>query len=434
MEDRKRYIEYKDLLQTIKRRKLIIFLLIIGIMVSAHIYRAYLKDPIYEAKASLIIGNPIDIEKDQFEIESVKNIQVYMQTYVMIFKTNTVAENTIKKLKLDISIEDLKKRIQAIPHSNTQFMEIRLNWGNQQDAALILDNLLEEFILEATKIYPTYSIKVLEKASPYLLEPLGDKLYYTMAFVASLLVCILVVLLFQFFDDTIVTEEDVEKYLSLPVMGTIPKHNISKEETILDHINRYDSYILDAYRILRTNLYYYSKKNDIKTIVITSASPKEGKTTAAAMLAMVLAKGGSKTLLIDCDMRNGVIYKIFNTRRVGISNVLMGDAELSKVLIKTDTENLFIVPAGIKPYNPVELLSSDLMKKVIADLRESFDYIILDTPPVGFFTEAQVLSQSIDGYLLVVASGESDRELTIKAQKLIHYTEGKMIGVLLNKS
>jgi capsular exopolysaccharide synthesis family protein len=430
--DAKVYIEYKDIVAILKKRKYILLLIIAFVLVVSVLYRTQWLKPVYEARASAIIGNVLNQEETQFQIDDVTRIQDYMQTYVMILKTNTVAEKTIKVLDLNMSVGEFKSHIQGVPQPKTQFMEIKVKWDSPEKTLAVLNAVTEIFIEEALRIYPTYTIKILEKVGPYASEALSDKLYYIVSILVSILISFLVVLLIEFFDNTIKSEEDIEKYYNIPVIGTIPKYKRT-ESTIIDSIknNKYNS--LDAFRTIRTNLLYFSKKSGIKSVVITSARPQEGKTTVASMLAIVLAQGGKKTLLIDCDLRNPSIQDVFAINGAGLSSLLMEDKDWTDVIYESRVDNLYVLPAGFNTLNPVELISSDKMKGLISDMKEIFDFVILDTPPVGLFTEAQVLSQITDGYLIVISANESDRTMTSKAVKLLQYAEGKIIGALLNK-
>lgn len=150
------------------------------------------------------------------------------------------------------------------------------------------------------------------------------------------------------------------------------------------------------------------------------------------MLAIVLAQDGKKTLLVDCDMRKPTIHEFFDIDKIGLSNILMASIKWTEGIMKSKVDNLFIMPAGYKPLYPVELISSEDMRFLVRRLNEEFDYIILDTPPVGLFTEAQVLSEYADGYLIVVSAGRSDKESVMKAIKLIRFAGGRILGVLLN--
>jgi capsular exopolysaccharide synthesis family protein len=335
-------------------------------------------------------------------------------------------------LGLDISTTSFKNHYTAIPQTNTQFMEIIVKWGSQEEARAIIDTLNEVFIEEALRIYPTYTIKILEKIEPQLVEQIGDKIYYLLALSVGLFLSFVAVLILFYFDNTLESEDDVEKYLKIPVIGTIPKFT-RKQGRFLESIQNKKGVSLDAYRTLRTNLYYISKDINMKSIVITSASPKEGKSTASLMLAAVLAQGGKRTLLVDCDLRKPSLHKILNMEDKGLSNILMDEYEWTDVVRESKIDNLFALPAGSKPADPTSLISSDRMMDLIGTLKEAFDFVVIDTPPVALVTDAQILSQCTEGYLIVVSSGKSDINCTNKALKLIQYAQGRVVGVLLNK-
>jgi capsular exopolysaccharide synthesis family protein len=132
-------------------------------------------------------------------------------------------------------------------------------------------------------------------------------------------------------------------------------------------------------------------------------------------------------------MRKPNIHKIFLLREIGLSNVFMRDISWEDAVNRTEIKNLYVIPAGFKPDNPAELLSLPNLKNLIDELRVEFDYIIIDTPPVDMVTDAQVISQIVDAYLLIVASGKSPRDCTLKAKKLIQYVNGRILGVVLTK-
>lgn len=192
--------------------------------------------------------------------------------------------------------------------------------------------------------------------------------------------------------------------------------------------------ISEAYRTLRTNVLFSSVDEQLKAIVITSSGPGEGKTTSSANLAVVLSQGDKKVLLMDCDLRKPKVHKMFKlSNQSGLSNILVGEAEFDSTVHKTEIENLHVLTSGIRPPNPSELLSSSKMKSFLRGLREKYDFIILDTPPVIMVTDAQILSQYADGSILVVSSGEAEREAVIQAKKLLEKVAAKIIGVILNK-
>lgn len=190
----------------------------------------------------------------------------------------------------------------------------------------------------------------------------------------------------------------------------------------------------EAYRTLRTNIQFSSFDKKAQVIFITSSGPGEGKSTVAANLAVVMAESGSRTILVDCDQRKPRVHKNFNLSNVkGLSNYLAGEADFESCINETSINNLAIMTSGVRPPNPAELLGSKKMVEFVDSLRQKYDFVILDTPPVLMVTDAQLLSRCSDGCLLVVSSGEVAREGVIKAKELLEKVNTKILGVVLNK-
>lgn len=190
----------------------------------------------------------------------------------------------------------------------------------------------------------------------------------------------------------------------------------------------------EAYRTLRTNIRYSSIDKKVQVICITSAGPGEGKSTVASNLAVVMAEAGKKTLLIDCDLRKPTIHKAFNlSNSAGLSDLLAGKTVLEKTVQESGIENLQVLTSGTRPPKPSELLSSSKMKKFIAVFRVMYDFVIIDTSPVLLVTDAQLLAECTDGYLLVLASGQVDKDAAAKAQSLLEKVDAKILGAVLNK-
>ncbi|ACV64777.1 capsular exopolysaccharide family [Desulfofarcimen acetoxidans DSM 771] len=191
--------------------------------------------------------------------------------------------------------------------------------------------------------------------------------------------------------------------------------------------------IAEAYRILRTNIQFSSLDKPIKSLLVTSAGPNEGKSLTVANLAVAFAQAGLKVLIIDCDMRKPTQHKIFELSNIkGLSNVLIGELSLMKGLLDVGIEGLKLLPTGPTPPNPSELLGSQRMKNFIAELYEVFDIILVDTPPVVPVTDAALMAANVDGVLLVVASGQAKIEMTLKAKELLLNVNARIIGTVLN--
>ena len=188
----------------------------------------------------------------------------------------------------------------------------------------------------------------------------------------------------------------------------------------------------EAYRSLRTNIQYSSFDKKYQTLVVTSANPGEGKTTVAGNLALALAQGESKVLLVDCDMRRPSIHKTFKiSNTYGVSDLLVGNRKLESVVHKYK-ENLTVISAGKIPPNPAEMLASKTMTAFLEEMKKHFDYIVLDTPPLQAVTDAQILSTKVDGTLIVVRAGVTKKEAVHNAISIINKVNGNIIGTVLN--
>ncbi len=195
------------------------------------------------------------------------------------------------------------------------------------------------------------------------------------------------------------------------------------------------SMIDEAIRTLRTNISFSSIDKKIKKILITSSHPGEGKSTIALKLARSMANNGQKVLLMDCDLRNPTLSKLIGNKiSIGMTNLLVKGLQLEDVKIDDDvSNNLDIILTGPTPPNPSELLGSNKMKSLLSKAEEIYDVVILDTPPGGILTDAQVLATMVDGVLLVVAQGETKYEEIDNTLKNLKNVGANVLGTVLNK-
>ena len=188
----------------------------------------------------------------------------------------------------------------------------------------------------------------------------------------------------------------------------------------------------ESYRTLRTNIQYSSFDKEYRVIVITSSEPGEGKSTTAGNLALSMAQGDKKVILIDCDLRKPSLHKKFKVSNlIGLSDVMVGNADLYKAMHKCN-KNFALLTSGKIPPNPSEMLSSKVMEKLLEELKEAFDYIIIDTPPVQAVTDSQILSTKADGTILVVRAGKTKKESIKNAIDLLNKVNAHVIGTVLN--
>ena len=189
----------------------------------------------------------------------------------------------------------------------------------------------------------------------------------------------------------------------------------------------------EYYNALRTNIQLSG--NNLQVISITSVKPGEGKSTTSTNIAWAFARAGYKTLLVDADIRNSVMSGVFKSREkiTGLTEFLSGTTDLSHGLCDTNVENLFVVQAGSISPNPTALLQSENFSTMIDTLRKYFDYIIVDTAPIGIVIDAAIITQKCDASVLVTAAGEANRKDVLKAKDQLEQTNKPFLGVVLNK-
>ena len=193
------------------------------------------------------------------------------------------------------------------------------------------------------------------------------------------------------------------------------------------------SVISEQYRTIRTNIEYSNVDQNTKTILVTSSDKNEGKTTTVSNLAVSFANLNKKVLLIDCDLRNASIHKMFRLNNIyGLTDILAKDRAVDKCIQETELENLYVLTAGAIPPNPAEILSSEKMKNLIEDLKNIYDYIFIDTPPIGLVTDAGALSSFIDGVVLVVKSESVEKKYLEETKKKLDAVDARILGAILN--
>ena len=189
----------------------------------------------------------------------------------------------------------------------------------------------------------------------------------------------------------------------------------------------------EYYNALRTNIQLSGE--NIKIVSLTSVHPNEGKSTTSTNLAIAFARAGYKTLLIDADIRNSVMSGVFKSsaKITGLTDYLSGKTDLSQGLCETDVKNLFVIESGQSSPNPIALLQSKNFDIMMNILRRYYDYVIVDTPPIGLVIDAAIISQKCDASILVAESGSVKRKALQKAKEQLEQTSTPFLGVILNK-
>ncbi len=241
----------------------------------------------------------------------------------------------------------------------------------------------------------------------------------------------------NYFDNTVKTPEDIQKQ-NINVLAWIPQVeglglNIkSKFDFVVS--TRPDSIPSEAFRSLRTRVQFSRPdKESLKTILITSAAPQEGKTTVAINLAGSFALSNKKTLVVDCDLRKPRLHQIIERdKKPGLIDYLVGEFKLDQITYSTVIDNLSIITSGTIPTNPAEMLDSKQMEDFLTEVRGKYDYVVLDSPPIVAVTDAEILAKKVDGSILVVSADVTELSMMDRAVQLLKHDNSQLIGTVLN--
>lgn len=243
------------------------------------------------------------------------------------------------------------------------------------------------------------------------------------------------VLLLEYLNDTVRSVEDVEQKLRVVALAAIPASKGQLESNSAGFLGT--SPLAESYRQLRTSVLLSTPGRAPRTLLVTSSLPAEGKTTSSINLATSLAQTKAKVLLIDADLRRPRLRAHFGlSGHLGLSSYLsrdMSDAELMAMIQRHESSNLYLLTSGPIPPNPAELLGSDQMRRLIKALEPHFTHIIIDSPPVGCFTDAVLISSMVDGVLMVVCCGKTPRELSLRTRQMLTVSGANLLGVVLNQ-
>ncbi|MGH9943334.1 MAG: GumC family protein [Pyrinomonadaceae bacterium] len=286
-------------------------------------------------------------------------------------------------------------------------------------------------------------------------RPVGPRrwLGVVLAFVLSLTLSVGFAIFLDQLDTSVRSTDEVERVLQLPALTVVPAIGGSGTRRLLlsafnDRKSRRDksetplvlddprSPLAEAFRRLRTSVLLSTAGHPPKTILVTSSMPDEGKTTTAVNMALTLASAGDKVLIIDADMHRPSLHNVFKMENGnGLSAALVSEIDeirLFDMIRRHEQDNLYVMLAGAIPPNPAELLGSKQMKSLMDMLESSFTYIIIDSPPISYFTDSVLLTSVVDGVLLVVNSGKTSRDIVRRSRKVLKDVNARVFGVVLN--
>lgn len=365
---------------------------------------------------------------------------------VTSFQPNPERLETLKKIReietqqegihsqiasLTTQLAQVRQQLAAIPFQQTRLTELLQRADSLSKAYMSLLEKQTELRMQEAAHVP--SARLIEPAeAPRMPFKPRKRLSLVIGAFLGFILGLLGISLMASLDMALRTPDDVVRYLGFPTLALVPLI-LDPERRLISQMSA-RSLVGEGYRMLRNNLKFTGVERTLKSFLVTSAVPKEGKTLTASNLAIALAQNGLRTLLIDADLRNPSLHKLFNIPRdPGLTHLLVGDVPLQDILHSSGTTGLYIIASGAVPPNPAELLDSERMKAFLQRLYDQFDAIVLDTPPCSMITDAHILARQVDGVLIVTATGQTDRRLIARALDNLVRSGGRILGVVLNK-
>ncbi|MBP7212694.1 MAG: polysaccharide biosynthesis tyrosine autokinase [Anaerolineaceae bacterium] len=402
----------------------------------------------YEITQEQIASAQTEMEKTQERVNSLK-------LEIGAIDPESPYEEDIELLiSLESQLDEQSKLLESYQKVYTELVVLGQSSGNVVNNPTDLDRLTRTLTLYQqiyiTSINNLESLK-LSKAqnSPTVMQvesavkpdvPISPKPMQStiMGLAIGLFIAAATIFLIEFLDDTLKTPDEIKAVLDVPVIGFIGdlKPNNSKNNGPLGLFVARNprSPVSEAFRALRTNIEYSSVDKKVQAVLITSSGESEGKSTVAANLAVVEAQAGKKVVLIDTDMRRPKVHVQFNKpNRMGLTDLIAGKLSINEVLKPIEmTENLSIITCGTIPPNPAELLGSERMTEILKDLRERFDFVIIDTPPM-IVSDAQILSSKVDGLIFVIIPGKTKIIAAKRPLEELERIGARVLGVIANK-
>jgi len=334
--------------------------------------------------------------------------------------------NNLDKLNVDYKKEVDDLMLSA--EEKTKFGQVREDYEREQaylelikqaELTEVLGDELENKALEFHQMASVPEVK--DYVSP------NWTLNLALGAVAGLIFGVGIAFALEFMDTSVKSLEDVEKYLQVPVLAVVPR------DVGVLHQQAGASPDAEAYRILRTNIEFNRKNPDDNAITVVSGGAGEGKSTTMVNLAYICAQGGYSTLMIDADLRRPRLHTFFDINNtVGLTNYLTTDLLLEDVILQTPVDNLFFMPSGILPADAAGILNSRRMSEMIQDVKERFDLVLIDSPPILGVSDASVLASEVDLTMIVVQHRKLPRNMLMRVKQAVENVGGTVLGVVLN--
>ena len=432
-------INIRDFLNYLKKYVLVIAAVALALVIGVFIYDKSIKKPLYTTYTTIILTKSNEAQTGTTITQNdILLNQKLVETYSKIIKSKLVLEQVISETGVTYTTEELSENVSVEAYENTEMLKISVTDQDPELAASIANSIAQVFSGEIAKIYQINNISVVDVAvTPEEVSNNTLKRDLLIALFISIFGTIGVVFVVYYFDDTVKLTDDLEEEIGMPVVAKVFKSDIgSKNNRKVELLaQKYPkSVVSESIKTLRTNLQFSSVDEDIKTILITSSIPGEGKSFISANLAISFAQTDKRVLIVDCDMRKGRQHRIFKlSNSKGLSNLLIDDmTNLKDYINKTSVPGVHVITRGTVPPNPSELLNSKKNADLLRVLKAKYDVIIYDGVPCNGLPDSIIMSKLVDKVLIVSSDSMTPKSVLESTKKQLESVNAPIAGDVLN--
>lgn len=396
-----------------------------------------LTTPLYEASTRLFVSSAASASVAE-TYQGNRLSQERVISYAELLEGRTLAQRTIDKLQLGTSSQQLSENIAATAKPDTVLIDVTVLDKSPVQARDIANTLSEEFVAMVRELEtpedgtrPDARVVIEQRATipeaPVIPKPARN---IAIGLALGLLLGMGLAVLRDLLDNTVKDRDVLEETTGAGTVGSVPLDKERRRQPAISFDSDHSA-IAEAFRKIRTNLQFLAVDHPPRVIVLTSSMPHEGKSTTAINIALALAEAEHNVILVDGDMRRPMSHKYLDlVGSVGFSTVLSGQVSLNEALQKTRFPGLTVLTAGTVPPNPSELLGSHAAKRLLNELRERFDYVIIDSTPLLAVTDAAILAAAADGVLIMARYGQTKREQLTQAVKSLEGVSAPLLGAV----
>lgn len=420
-------------------------LLVAGAVVVALVFCLFSKlciTPKYASDVSLYVtNNTTSSNTGNIDYNDIYASQKLVDTYTIILGHYSSMEQVVNKLHTKMSVSQLKSVVSFSSVNETEIIKITAVTSDPELSAEICNIYGDIAPAVLQRVVKAGSVEIIGEARPASSPSSPNILINTIfGFFVGLALALVAAFIIHFLDNTVQSNEEFKEKVDIPVWASIPSFNKksnNKKKRDTFEIRRSllgiktPFVVKEAYKAARTSMSFAVNNGPVRTVVISSCEPDAGKSTTCTNLAITMAKTNAKVLVVDADLRKPIQHKYFRLENEkGLSGVLAGHYPISECIYEVAT-NLFVMPSGVLPPNPSELLASENMNKLVKVLSSEYDYIFFDAPPAGVVTDAVILAPKTDGMLFIVRQNQSEYPEIRKVFEDVERTDGKIVGAII---